>query len=76
MAYTITLHFTAGDHSYTVLRDGYKLNRLVGAKGRHATQGCQLKIRSHEASILLLQELCCSPGSLLWACCKGASCFS
>lgn len=56
MAYTITLHFTAGDHSYTVLRDGYKLNRLVGAKGRHATQGCQLKIRSHEASILLLQE--------------------
>lgn len=27
-------------------------------------------------SILLLQELCCSPGSLLWACCKGAACFS
>ena len=56
MAYTLTLHLTAGDHTYNVLRDGYKLNRLVGAKGRHAVQGCQLKIRSYEASILLLQE--------------------
>ena len=56
MAYTITLHFTSGERTYPVLREGYKLNTLVGAKGKHATQGCQLNIRSHEASGLILQE--------------------
>jgi len=56
MAYTLTLHFTAGDRTVNILREGYRSGNQVGAKGRHATQTCQLSIRSYEISAMLLQE--------------------
>ena len=56
MSYVVKLHFTSGDKTYSVLRDGFDLGDQVGAKGRHATQSCRLRIRSAEASALFLQE--------------------
>ena len=56
MAYSLTLHFTAGDRSVSVLKEGYRSGNQVGAKGRHATQTCSLSIRSYEVSAMLLQE--------------------
>ena len=56
MAYSLTLHFTAGDRTVAVLREGYRSGNQVGAKGRHATQTCSLSIRSYEVSAMLLQE--------------------
>ena len=56
MSYVVKLHFTSGTKTYAVLSDGFKLDDQVGAKGKHVTQSCSLKIRSSEASILFLQE--------------------
>lgn len=56
MAYSLTLHFTAGDRTVNILREGYSSGNRVGASGKHATQTCQLSIRSYEVSAMLLQE--------------------
>ena len=56
MSYIVKLHFTSGDKTYSVLREGFEPGDQVGAKGRHATQSCRLRIRSAEASALFLQE--------------------
>lgn len=56
MSFIVKIHFTSGDKVYAVLSDGFKLDDQVGAKGRHVTQSCSLRIRSAEASALFLQE--------------------
>ena len=56
MAYTLTLHFTAGNKTVNILKEGYRSGNQVGAKGKHATQTCSLSIRSYEISAMLLQE--------------------
>ena len=56
MSYVVRLHFSSGDKCYAVLSDGFSLPDDVGAKGRHVTQSCSLKIHSAEASMLFLQE--------------------
>ena len=56
MSYIVKLHFTSGDKTYSVLREGFGPGDQVGAKGRHATQSCRLRIRSAEAPALFLQE--------------------
>ena len=56
MSYIVKIHFTSETKTYAVLSDGFKLDDQVGAKGKHVTQSCSLKIRSSEASILFLQE--------------------
>lgn len=53
---TLTLHFTAGDRTVNILKEGYRSGNQVGAKGKHATQTCSLSIRSYEVSAMLLQE--------------------
>lgn len=56
MKYTVTIHFTSGTKTYAILRDGWELPDLVGAKGRHATQSLSLSILSKEAFALFLSE--------------------
>ena len=53
---TLTLHFTAGDRTVNILKEGYRSGNQVGAKGKHATQTCSLSIRSYEVSAMFLQE--------------------
>lgn len=56
MAYTLDIHFKDNDRAFPILREGFALNDLVGAKGKHATQSLSCKIRSREASLLFLQS--------------------
>ena len=55
-SYAITIHFSQGDTTYGILRNGWSLPDLVGAKGRHATQSLSLSILSKEAAALFLSE--------------------
>lgn len=52
--YTLTIHFKDGDRDYAVLREGFTLSDLVGAKGKHATQSLSCQIRSREAALAFL----------------------
>lgn len=56
MSYSVRVHFTSGTEQYVVLKDGFSLNEQVGKKGKHATQTCNITIKSSTAVIKFLQE--------------------
>ena len=55
-SYSVTIHFSAGDKTYTILRNGWVLPQTVGAKGKHATQSLNLSIKSAEAFAYFMTE--------------------
>lgn len=54
MSYTLTIHFSAGDRTYPVQRNGFSIEYSVGAKGKHQTQSASVSIRSREAALTFL----------------------
>jgi hypothetical protein len=56
LTYSVTIHFTTGDRTYQILRNGWTLPQAVGAKGKHATQSLSLSILSTEAFALFATE--------------------